>query len=138
LSQFPAGSGGDGRFPRGVAPLESILCTEELSRRPPRPPDYAAESRALGALAQALADAPQTILQTTAEMMLEVVRCDSAGFSLLTQDGKRFFWPAIASAWQPHLGGGTPRDFSPGGDVLDRKTPLLFSHWERRYPICSQ
>jgi signal transduction histidine kinase/ActR/RegA family two-component response regulator/PAS domain-containing protein len=32
------------------------------------------------------------------------------------------------------LGGGTKRDFGPCGDVLDRNTPLLFTHWERRYP----
>jgi PAS domain S-box-containing protein len=30
--------------------------------------------------------------------------------------------------------GGTPRDFGPCGDVLDRNAPLLFTHWELRYP----
>jgi PAS domain S-box-containing protein len=115
-------------------PLESVLFTEELNRRPSRAPDYQAENRALVALAQALADSPRTILQTMAEKMLEVFQCDSAGFSLLSKDGKSFFWPAIAGAWQPHLGGGTPRDFGPCGDVLDCNAPLLFSHWERRYP----
>ena len=40
-------------------PLESVLCTEELQRRPSRPPDYQAENRALVALTQALADAPR-------------------------------------------------------------------------------
>jgi PAS domain S-box-containing protein len=52
---------------------------------------------------------------------------------LLTEDGKRFYWPAIAGDWKPHVGGGTPRDFGPCGDVLDRNAPLLFTHWERRY-----
>ena len=37
-------------------PLESILCTEELQRRPLRPPDYEKEDRALVALVRALAD----------------------------------------------------------------------------------
>jgi PAS domain S-box-containing protein len=117
-----------------LVPLKAILFTEELNRRPSRAPDYQAENRALVALAQALADSPRTILQTMAEKMLEVFECDSAGFSLLSKDGKSFFWPAIAGAWQPHLGGGTPRDFGPCGDVLDCNAPLLFSHWERRYP----
>ncbi|HEX5431368.1 MAG TPA: ATP-binding protein [Bryobacteraceae bacterium] len=36
--------------------------------------------------------------------------------------------------WAPHLGGGTPRGFGPCGDVLDCQRPLLFTHWERRYP----
>jgi hypothetical protein len=32
-------------------PLESVLCTEELKRRPSRPPNYRAENQALLALA---------------------------------------------------------------------------------------
>ena len=35
--------------------------------------------------------------------------------------------------WKTHIGGGTPRDFGPCGDVFDRSTPLLFQHLERRY-----
>jgi signal transduction histidine kinase/CheY-like chemotaxis protein len=116
-------------------PLESVLCTEELNRRPSRPPDYEKESRALTALAQALADSPRNILQRLAETILEVFDSDSAGISLLTTDdgGNRFHWPAIAGVWKPHIGGGTPRDFSPCGDVLDRNAPLLFRHFEQRY-----
>ena len=114
--------------------LQSILRTEELNRRPSRAPDYEADKCALVALAQALADSPHTILQTMAEKMLEIFQCDSAGFSLLTKDGKNFHWPAVAGMWQPHIGGGTPRNFGPCGDVLDCNRPLLFSHWERRYP----
>jgi PAS domain S-box-containing protein len=117
-----------------LVPLESVLLTEELNRRPSRAPDYQAENRALVALAQALADSPRTILQRLAQTILEVLRVDSAGLSLLTEDEKSFYWPAIAGMWQPHIGGGTPRDFGPCGDVLDRDAPMLFTHWERRYP----
>jgi signal transduction histidine kinase len=121
--------------PGDAVPLESVLCTEELQRRPSRPPDYQAENRALVTLAQALADAPSTILQTLADTILAVLQADSAGVSLLTphDGGKTFYWPAIAGAWHPHIGGGTPRDFGPCGDVLDRNSPLLFRHFERRY-----
>jgi PAS domain S-box-containing protein len=35
--------------------------------------------------------------------------------------------------WKPHIGGGTPRNFGPCGDVLDRNIPLLFRHFEWRY-----
>src|SRR5919108_5442698 len=73
-------------IPQGAVPLEAILCTEELHRRPWRPPDYEKENRALVALAIALADAPRTILHTLAETVLEVLQADSAGLSLLTQD----------------------------------------------------
>jgi PAS domain S-box-containing protein len=119
--------------PPMVQALESVLCTEELQRRPSRASDYERENRALVALAQALADSPATILQTLADTILKVFPCESAGISLVTGDGKRFYWPAIAGVWKPHIGGGTPRDFGPCGDVLDRNCPLLFSHVERRY-----
>lgn len=116
-----------------VPPLESILCTGELDRRPSRPPDYQRESLALVSLAQALSDSPGNILQTLAETILDVCEAGSAGISLLTDDAKRFYWPAIAGQWQSQIGGGTPRDFSPCGDVLDRNSPLLFGHIDRRY-----
>ena len=121
-----------------VVPLGSVLCTDELSQRPPRPPDYEKENRALAALARALADSPHTVLRALADTILDVFDADSAGISLLTEDGKWFHWPAVAGAWHPHEGGGTPRDFGPCGDVLDRNTPLLFTHCERRYPYLRQ
>jgi len=119
----------------GLVSLESVLCTEELSKRPPRPPDYERENRALAALVKALADSPRSILQALADKILDVFNAGSAGVSLLAKEdgGKRFYWPAIAGAWKPHIGGGTPRHFSPCGDVLDRNAPLLFRHFERRY-----
>ena len=114
--------------------LESILRTAELKARPSRAPDYATENRALVALAQALVDSPRTILQTLSDTVLALLKADSAGLSLLTVDGKRFHWPAIAGMWSHHTGGGTPREFGPCGDVLDCSAPLLFTRFERRYP----
>jgi signal transduction histidine kinase len=115
--------------------LESVLCTEELNQRPSRPPDYERESRALVLLTQALANSPRVILQTLAETILDLLQSDSAGVSLLTKEdgGARFYWPAIAGVWKPYIGGGTPRDFGPCGDVLDHDAPLLFRHFELRY-----
>lgn len=124
-----------------AAPLESILCTEELHRRQSRPPNYEKENRALVKLVSTLADSPGTVLQTLAQTILDITQCDSAGLSLLTRDGRspdvcgnRFYWPAIAGTWNPHVGGGTPRNFGPCGDVLDQNRTLLFRHFERRYP----
>ena len=123
-------------IPDSTVSLESILCTEELRRRPSGLPDYEKENRALVALLGALLDSHPNILQTLADTILDVIRCDSSGVSLLTKEdgGKRFYWPAIAGMWRPHIGGGTPRDFGPCGDVLDRNCTLLFKHFERRYP----
>jgi PAS domain S-box-containing protein len=128
-------------IPEGGASLESILCTEDLQSRPSRPPDREKENRALVKLVSALADSPSTIFHTLAETIQDITQCDSAGLSLLTKDGKmphfegeRFYWPAICGMWGPHVGGGTPRNFGPCGDVLDQNRTLLFTHFERRYP----
>ncbi|CAN5507487.1 hypothetical protein BH10PSE16_BH10PSE16_17980 [soil metagenome] len=118
----------------GLMPLDAVLCTRELTRRPARTPDYEAENQALTVLVQTLADSPKNIFQTLADTLLQVFRAGSAGISLLTRDEHSFYWPAMAGAWQAHQGGGMPRDFSPCGDTLDRNTPLLFSHPEQRYP----
>lgn len=115
------------------APLDAILCTEDLQRRPSRPPDWQTENRALLLLVQALAESPRTILQTLAETILEVTNADSGGVSLLSQDESRFHWPAISGSWKQYIGGGTPRDFGPCGDVLDCGRPLLFRNVESRY-----
>ena len=121
-------------LPIPAAPLDTIVRTEVLHHRPHRLPEHDKENAALTALVSALADSPSTILQTLADKVLEILDADSAGLSLLTKDGGRFYWAAIAGAWQPHLGGGTPRDFGPCGDVLDCNNAMLFTHWERRYP----
>jgi len=118
----------------GEATLESVLSTGELNRRPSRPPDYEAENRALLAIAQRMADSPQTTLQTLAEVAVEVCRAGSAGVGLLSQESGDFYWPAVAGAWKPHIGSGTPRHFGPCGVVLDRNAAQLFIHPERYYP----
>jgi PAS domain S-box-containing protein len=113
--------------------LQSVLSIDELNKRPSRPPDYAAESRALIALAEQMVISPAGILQALAETASELCGAHSAGISLLEPDGKRFYWPAVAGQWAEHVGGGTPRDFGPCGTVLDRNTALLFSHPERDF-----
>jgi PAS domain S-box-containing protein len=118
----------------------SVTSTAALLRRPSRPPDYAAESRALVALAQELAGSPDRILQKLADTALTLCRAHSAGLSLLEEgDQKRnFHWRAIAGQWVSHLGGGTPRDFGPCGTVLDRNAPQMLSRPERDFPYFAE
>ena len=106
--------------PDSTPELVSILSTAELRRRPSRPPDHAAENRALVALAQEMAISPDGILQKLAETALVLCRAHSAGLSLLEDDDQRsnFHWRAIAGQWAPHVNGGTPRNFGPCGTVL--------------------
>jgi signal transduction histidine kinase len=119
--------------PRDIPDLETVTSTAELSRRASRAPDYAAENRALVALAKEMAVSPTDILQKLAEAALGLCHAHSAGISMLDDERKRFRWMAIAGQWAEHRGGGTPRNFSPSGTVLDRDAPLLFSHPERHY-----
>jgi two-component sensor histidine kinase len=115
--------------------LESVIVPmEELRRRSSRPPDHAAESRALVALAQVMATSPAGILQQLAEAALGLCGAQSAGFSLLDETGANFRWLAVAGQWAPHVGGGTPRDFGPCGTVLDRNATLVFARPDRHFP----
>lgn len=117
-----------------TASLESVLITDELNNRPSRPPDYETENRALLAIAKHMADSPRTTLQKLAESALGICRAGSAGVSLVSKTNGDFYWPAVAGAWKPYVGGGTPRNFGPCGIVLDRDSMQLFTHPERFYP----
>lgn len=115
------------------AGLEAVLKTEELEKRPRRPPNFERENRALVALAAALAASPNDILPKLSVAALQLCGAHSAGFSLLDRERTRFHWTAVAGEWASHVGGGTPRDFGPCGTVLDRGAPLLFVHPERHF-----
>lgn len=115
------------------APLDKVLVTEELSRRAPRQPDYAAENEALSALAETMAQTPQTILQKLVEFALQLCHAGSAGVSILDRGGETFRWRAIAGQFAANVGLGMARNASPCGTVLDRNCMLLFAHPERHF-----
>ncbi|MGH6853399.1 MAG: GAF domain-containing protein, partial [Methylocella sp.] len=76
----------------------------------------------------------RNVFQQLADTALSLCHAHSAGISLLVENEKRFYWPAIAGEWASHIGGGTPRDFGPCGAVLDRNAAMLFSRPERYFP----
>jgi len=116
-------------------PLELVISTQELSLRPPRPPNSDALNRALITLAQTLARSPQHILQELVETALDLCRAHSAGISLLEEENgqKIFRWHALAGQYAPHLYGTTPREFSPCGTVLDTDAIQLMSDLDRHF-----
>jgi hypothetical protein len=80
----------------GAGPdLKSVLSMAELSRRPSRPPDHAAENRALNALMQELATSPHSILRKLVETAMAMCRSHSAGISLLNDDKRAFTGPQL-------------------------------------------
>jgi GAF domain-containing protein len=115
--------------------LGDVLITAELSRRTLRPPDYAAENRALAALAGEMTANLETILQKLVDTALELCRADSAGISILESgEGSGVFrWHAIAGPFAPNLGSTMACDLSPCGTALNRDTVLLFDRPARHF-----
>ena len=118
--------------------LESVIITAALGRRQFRAPDLYRENLAIIRLADEMARSPGDILQHVSETVLQICHAQSAGISLLEKAGNAFYWPAIAGALKPLVGGGTPRDFGPCGTVLDRNAIILFSHPERHFDYLAQ
>ena len=115
--------------------VNQILNTSELFRRSSRAPEYAAENRALIALAQAMKEAPRTFLQKLADIALELCHADSAGISTLeTHEGAGVFrWRAIAGHYAPNVNTSMVRDACPCGTVLERDSVVLFDRPERHF-----
>ncbi len=114
-------------------PLHEVLITSELATKADRTPQYQLESQMMSMLAQQMADQPSLILQGLTDAIVEVLGFQSAGVSLMTDDGQFFHWPAVSGMWTPNQQFGTPRNFGPCGDVIDSNAPLLFRQPSRRY-----
>src|SRR5271154_2018781 len=121
---------------REPARLEDILITEKLKSRRRRKPNAHAENAALHSLARVMATAPNELIDTLLRTALELCSAGSAGLSLLetpSQGDAIFRWTNLAGALCMHIGGTTPRNFSPCGVTLDRNAPQLFAHPGRRF-----
>lgn len=117
--------------------LDDVVINSQLLSRPSRPPDYQAEDDALTALAQTMADAPQTILQKLVEMALQHCHADTAGISLLENHGGAEVFRSAALAGVvggDHLHTTMPRNESPFGPTIDRDSTQLMHLPERVFP----
>jgi signal transduction histidine kinase/CheY-like chemotaxis protein len=123
-----------GGSPSGV---ESVITTAELSRRPSRAPDLAAENRVLLKLATTMAQEPRRVLQELVDNARELCGAGSAGISLLdpqeTGPPTRFRWMATSGEYGPLAGNTMPRDFSPCGTVLDQNRLLLMTDMVKHF-----
>lgn len=115
--------------------IHSVVKTDELYERTGRAPDFEAEARALSEMATELAEAPRNLLQKLAELVMDLCRADSAGVSLLEQDGDQevFRWRATAGVFAKDVMGTMPRAASPCGTVIDERRPMLFERPERHF-----
>uniref|UniRef100_B8HKS2 histidine kinase n=1 Tax=Cyanothece sp. (strain PCC 7425 / ATCC 29141) TaxID=395961 RepID=B8HKS2_CYAP4 len=120
----------------GTTTLNEILITEELGRRSSRFPNWQAETQAMQRLARQMAEGSQSLIQTLVDTALDLCQAGTAGVSLLekTPDGAEIFrWNALAGTLADHVGGSTPRHFSPCGVCLDQGVAVLLSHPEHYF-----
>lgn len=109
--------------------LNDILITEELSRRGSRTPNLQAENQAMQMLIHHMTQDAASLMQTLVDTALELCQAGTTGLSLLetTADGAEIFrWTALAGTLAHHVGGSTPRNFSPCGVCLDQGVPVFF------------
>lgn len=117
--------------------VESVIVTQELIQRAPRPSDLRQENLAFHELAGALASDPVNFLEKLVEVAARLCRADSVGISVaeIGPEGEPIFrWIAVAGELKDMVGGTISRDFSPCGVCVDTRQPLLISKPHRVYP----
>jgi hypothetical protein len=121
----------------GYGDLEQVLITHKLSSRPLLQRDKAAQIRALKAIADEVTSPGYRVLGVLVDHALELCGAGSAGLSLLHKEDreKQFHWDAMAGVLRDCVGQTTPRDLSPCGVTLERRSPQLFSY-PARYFSC--
>jgi PAS domain S-box-containing protein len=125
----------------GQVSLEDILITDELSRRAnlqvsSPTAKLKAENAALRMLARQLVEHPQTMLKTLVTIAKDLCQAGTAGVSLLektTSGEERFRWVALAGELEHYEQGTIPRQSSPCGICLDRRSPQLYSYPDRYF-----
>jgi PAS domain S-box-containing protein len=130
----------EGHIDSTGASLEQVLITEELQRRPSRPPNYEGEAKALAALAQEIAAGPETILQKLVDHALALCRADSSCVCILEPDGPCggiCRWHAVAGRFAQSRGAALPPDRSLCGAAIQRNAVLLFRYPERHFSLPS-
>lgn len=112
--------------------IDDILITPELHSRKARACDSIPEAEAYVRLAETMNGDPNAALPALVQAGVNLCKAGSCGLSVLQgSPGERtiFRWSHMAGVYKDYVGGTTPRDFSPCGATLDRRSPQLF-----RYP----
>lgn len=117
--------------------LAHVLATDALMHRTSRPADHAGENRALTSLHDAMANAPETLLQRLVDTARELCNAGSAGVCIQelgdAKDG--FRWHKVSGLLAPYAGFREESEGSLFRMVLRSDTPHLFRHPERYFGI---
>lgn len=106
---------------RPGCPLQDVLATNELGSRPTGNASDRREHEAMVQLAAVMAEDPDRVLATLADVALALCGAGSAGISLedLTASPPVFRWKAVAGRMAALLDGTMPRDFSPCTETVE-------------------
>lgn len=109
---------------------------DELSSRPARQPDHAAENSALVRLAAAQTGPRENLLHAIAQSALALCDAGSAGISLVESvgDSSQFRWLAVAGLCAELRGKTTAWDECPCGITLQAGKPQLFARPQDWFP----
>jgi two-component sensor histidine kinase len=112
-----------------------MYITDELESRPGKTPDYLQEKLAIQDLARRMTDHPEGMLPRLVDLAMELTGAVSAGLSLYEENPAPgiFRWRYLHGTLAPFEDATTPRNFSPCGVTLDRKTAVLCKHPEQFY-----
>ncbi|HSJ98820.1 MAG TPA: PAS domain S-box protein [Myxococcota bacterium] len=111
-----------------------------LARRPARAPDLGAENRVLVALARCVTTSPKDVLQKLVEAAQELCRADSAGLSVLEQEGDRRIlrWQAATGPLARHRQASPDLSVEASGLVVQHNAPLLLERPARRFAFLGE
>jgi hypothetical protein len=139
----------DARSGFGLAPAAKPRAkqtrTAKVDNRLPIPSAAASatdtrETLALHRIAASTSEEPYGVLQGLLEAAVDLcgggADTSTAGVSLLEpapDGGQQFRWVALAGRLASHIGGTTPRNFSPCGECLDRGKPVLIARPDIKY-----
>ncbi|HEV2115762.1 MAG TPA: GAF domain-containing protein [Terriglobales bacterium] len=134
----------DTAVPLRRARVEDVLITGELRYRVPKSNSSVAKARTKGRrLKELAAKSPSTheFLEALARAAREVCNAGAAGVSVLAQSpqGQPIIrWETVAGELAQHAGATSPRDWSPSGATLERRSPQLFLYPARCFHYLDQ
>lgn len=126
------------------ARVEDVLITRELRYRVPKDNSSVAKARASSRHLKELAGksaSSREFLPALARAAREVCNAGAAGVSTLVQSAQGaplIRWETIAGDLAQHAGATSPRDWSPSGATLDRRSPQLFLYPARCFHYLNQ
>lgn len=113
-----------------------LLITDTLRERRTKSNTSARQVHAFHHLTELIMRSPEAVVQRFLDLALDLCGAGSAGWSRLGRNAageEVFWWDVLAGEFAPHVGGTTPRNFSPCGLCVDAGKTILVSRPARAF-----